>query len=209
VPILIATSNAGKLRDFAAASTASKVDVKALPGFGSLPPVEEDGRTFAANARKKAEFYSGLAPGEIVLADDSGLEVDALDGAPGVRSARYAADAGVSPADSSARDVDAANNRHLLQQLARCDAQHRGARFVCVIAIARDGGMLQSFEGEVRGEILTAPRGNDGFGYDPLFLVPHLGKTLAELSPDEKAHVSHRGAAFRNFLAWLSEHGDQ
>lgn len=201
--ILIATSNAGKLRDFSAAAAVSGIGIAALPDFERLPVVEEDGATFEANARKKAEFYSRFAPGEIVLADDSGLEVNSLHGAPGVRSARYAADSGTSLRGVSQGDVDAANNERLLRELGH-GARDRAARFVCVIAAARDGTVLQSFEGEVRGQVISAPRGQGGFGYDPLFLVPELGKTLAELSPDEKARVSHRGAAFRKFLAWMT-----
>jgi len=204
--ILIATSNAGKLRDFAGAARHHNVEVAPIPNFANLPQVVEDGDTFEANARKKATFYSRYAPGEIVLADDSGLEVEALGGAPGVRSARYAADAGIALGDGSAGSVDAANNQHLLQQLAKQLKPQRGARFVCVLAAARDGNVLHCFEGEVRGEIVSAPRGQGGFGYDPLFLVPESGKTLAELSPSEKARLSHRGVAFRKFLAWMSEH---
>jgi XTP/dITP diphosphohydrolase len=201
--VFIATSNSGKLRDFAAAA-GSRTEIHAMPHLGSLPPIDEDGLTFEANARKKAEHYSRYAAGELVLADDSGLEVEALRGAPGVRSARYAADAGTLPANSSARDVDAANNTYLLRQLSTPNAQNRNARFVCVLAVARDGHTLRTFEGAVRGVILAAPRGNGGFGYDPLFLVPHFDKTLAELSPEEKAQVSHRGAAFRKFLDWFA-----
>jgi XTP/dITP diphosphohydrolase len=203
VPILVATSNAGKLRDFAAAASLSNIEVRPLPNFKTLPAVEEDGLSFEANARKKAEFYSRFAPGEVVLADDSGLEVDALQGSPGVRSARYASDAGFSLAGSP-EEIDAANNRRLLQELEQFGGPSRSARFVCVIAAARDGATLETFDGEVRGEILSAPRGTEGFGYDPLFLVPALRKTLAELSPEQKAAISHRGAAFRKFLEWMT-----
>lgn len=201
--ILIATSNAGKLRDFAAAGTSFNVEVASLSDFNRLPAVEEDGFTFAANARKKAEFYSRFAPGEMVVADDSGLEVRALGGAPGVRSARYAADAGIATGNSPA-EVDAANNQRLLSELHKFKRADRSARFVCVLTVARDGKTLETFEGEVRGEILNAPRGQAGFGYDPLFLVPRLGKTLAELSAEEKAAVSHRGVAFGKLLEWLT-----
>lgn len=204
VRILIATSNQGKLRDFAGAAAENGILIAPLENFRSLPIVEEDGATFAANARKKAEFYSRFAPGELVLGDDSGLEVSALAGAPGVRSARYAADAGIFPSENSLADLDAANNNRLLQELSKSGSADRSARFVCVVAAARDGEILQTFEGEVRGTILPAPRGHGGFGYDPLFMVPRLGKTLAELSAQEKAQVSHRGAAFRKFLEWLT-----
>ena len=201
-PVLIATSNPGKLRDFSGAARAFSIhiEVAPLPGMASLPAVEEDGATFEANARKKAEFYSRSAPGQLVLADDSGLEVAALGGAPGVRSARYASD---NPNPSAtARNVDDANNARLLRELSNVPDDRRQARFVCVLAAARNGSVLATFEGEVRGVILRAPRGEHGFGYDPLFLVPELGKTTAELPPEEKARISHRGAAFKKFLDW-------
>jgi XTP/dITP diphosphohydrolase len=195
-PVFIATSSSGKLRDFAAAAGA--VEVQALPGFDSLPAAIEDGATFEENARKKAEHYSRLAPGKLVLADDSGLEVEALSDAPGVRSARYAAD------ESPAPDlpVDAANNARLLRELESVPDMARTARFVCLLAAARDGKTLATFRGEVAGVIAHAPRGAAGFGYDPLFYFPKLGKTFAELAPKEKVTVSHRGAAFRKFLEW-------
>lgn len=201
-PVFIATSSSGKLRDFAAAAGA--VEVQALPGFDSLPAAIEDGATFEENARKKAEHYSRLAPGKLVLADDSGLEVEALSGAPGVRSARYAADR--SPASAPepplGENNDAANNARLLRELESVRDMARTARFVCLLAAARDGKILATFRGEVAGVIAHAPRGAAGFGYDPLFYFPKLGKTFAELAPKEKAAVSHRGAAFRKFLEW-------
>lgn len=198
-PVFIATSSLGKLRDFAAA--AGEIKVQSLPGFDSLPPAIEDGATFEENARKKAEHYSRLAPGKLVLADDSGLEVDALGGAPGVRSARYAADE--SPALASNLSADEDNNARLLCQLEKVPESDRAARFVCVIAAARDGRTLAAFRGEAAGVIARAPRGVAGFGYDPLFYSPKLGKTFSELAPKEKAAVSHRGAAFRKFLEWF------
>ncbi|HEV2021113.1 MAG TPA: RdgB/HAM1 family non-canonical purine NTP pyrophosphatase [Terriglobales bacterium] len=192
--IFIATSSAGKLRDFAAA--AGEIEVQPLPGVDSLPSATEDGATFEENARKKAEHYSRLAPGKLVLADDSGLEVAALAGAPGVRSARYAAD------ESATLPADEANNARLLRELQNVPEERRAARFVCVIAAAHDGQTLAAFRGEAAGVIARAPRGAGGFGYDPLFYFPGLGKTFAELAPAEKAAVSHRGAAFRRFLEW-------
>ena len=197
-PILIATSSSGKLRDFAAAATG--LEVTGLPGFDSLPTATEDGATFEENARKKAEHYSRLAPGMLVLADDSGLEVDALGGAPGMRSARYAADE--SPRLASGMPVDEANNARLLRELNETPEPARSARFVCVLAAAHDGRTLAVFRGEAAGVIARAPRGAAGFGYDPLFYSHKLGKTFAELAPEEKAAVSHRGAAFRKFLEW-------
>lgn len=193
--IFIATSNAGKLRDFAAAARADRIEVLPLPGFAALPSVEEDGATFQANARKKAEHYSALAPGLLLLADDSGLEVSALGGAPGVHSARFAA-----ASSTIGNAPDEANNHKLLSLLAA--KSNRSARFVAVIAAAFDGNTLATFTGEVDGEIASSPRGNGGFGYDPLFMVAGKGKTMAELSADEKAAVSHRGRAFRRFLEW-------
>lgn len=196
--ILIATSNAGKLRDFAAAAE-HRIEVAGLPNFSSLPAVPEDEPTFEANARKKAEAYTRFAPGAIVLADDSGLEVTALKGAPGVYSARYAAQ---SPQENAS---DATNNAKLLVELQKVPEDERQAKFVCVIVAARDGKALASFRGEARGVILHAPRGSGGFGYDPLFYFPTLGKTFAELSAAEKARVSHRGQAFRKFLEWIEK----
>ena len=199
---LIATSNPGKLRDFAGAAAEQGIAIATLPDFDSLPTVSEDGATFEANARKKAEHYSRFAPSQIVLADDSGLEVIALGGAPGVHSARYAATAAEGNAD------DRANNARLLRELT--NVADRSARFVCAIAAARDGRTLSTFRGEALGRVLEAPRGAGGFGYDPLFFVPALGKSFAELTPEEKAAVSHRGAAFRKFLEWCErEPADQ
>jgi len=197
--ILIATSNSGKLRDFAGAAAPCGIEIAPLPNFSALPLVVEDGLTFEANARKKAEAYSLYAPGEIVLADDSGLEVDALGGAPGVHSARYAAD---EPHLAEANTDDKANNAKLIRKLRNVPEEKRSGRFVCVIAAARDGVTLAVFRGTAEGVILDQPRGSNGFGYDPLFHFPQIGKTFAELSAEEKAAYSHRGAAFREFLLW-------
>ncbi len=199
--ILIATSNPGKLRDFAGAASSHQIEVEAIPNFSSLPSVAEDGPTFEANARKKAEAYSRYAPGEIVLADDSGLEVDALGGAPGVYSARYAAG---QPHLVGSNSDDQANNARLIRELRKTPPEKRTARFVCVIAAARDGETLAVFRGQVEGIILHVPRGSNGFGYDPLFYFPPIQKTFAELTPEEKAQYSHRGKAFHEFLQWIS-----
>jgi XTP/dITP diphosphohydrolase len=196
--VLLATSNSGKLRDFAGAARQFNVEIATFPGFAGIPAVAEDGATFEENARKKAEHYSHRASGEIVLADDSGLEVDALKGAPGVRSARFAA------TTEHGNSSDAANNIRLLHELAKVPEPERTARFICVIAVAQDGAVLEIFRGEAEGKILRVPKGSGGFGYDPLFMFPKLGKTFAELTPEEKANVSHRGAAFRKFLEWLN-----
>ena len=198
--MLVATSNPGKLRDFAGAAEAHDISIASIPNFSSLPPVVEDGATFEANARKKAEAYSLAVPGDLVLADDSGLEVDALGGAPGVHSARYAT---AEPHTLDSNVKDEANNARVLRELQGIPAEKRTARFVCVLAAARDGRTIETFHGVVEGAILDAPRGHNGFGYDPLFYFPQIGKTLAELTAIEKSRYSHRGAAFRQFLQWL------
>jgi XTP/dITP diphosphohydrolase len=199
--ILIATSNPGKLRDFAGAAAHHGVEVAAIPNFSSLPAVVEDGLTFEANAKKKAEEYSRHVPGEIVIADDSGLEVDALQGAPGVHSARYAAD---EPHKTDANTDDELNNARVLRELNNIRFAKRSGRFVCVLAAARDGETLATFRGKAEGIILDVPRGSNGFGYDPLFYFPRIAKTFAELSAEEKAKYSHRGAAFRQLLEWYA-----
>jgi XTP/dITP diphosphohydrolase len=202
--ILIATSNAGKLRDFAGAAKQYGIEIAGIPDFSSLPAVIEDGKTFEANARKKAEEYSLHVPGEIVVADDSGLEVDALGGAPGVNSARYAAPdlLNKEPHAVDTNTDDEANNARLLRELKNVPPAARTGRFVCVLAAACDGSTLATFRGTAEGIILDAPRGNNGFGYDPLFYFPEIKKTFAELTAEEKSRYSHRGAAFRSFLKW-------
>ena len=202
--ILIATSNAGKLRDFAGIARQHGVEIAGIPDFSSLPPVVEDGTTFEANARKKAEECSRYIPGEIVVADDSGLEIDALKGAPGVHSARYAAPdlQGQEPHEADANTDDEANNARVLREMKRVSPAERTGRFVCVLAVARDGKTLATFRGMAEGIILDAPRGRNGFGYDPLFYFLEIEKTFAELTSEEKSKYSHRGAAFREFLDW-------
>jgi XTP/dITP diphosphohydrolase len=213
--ILIATSNPGKLRDFAGAALRHGVEIAGIPHFSSLPTVVEDGLTFEANARKKAEGYSRYVPGEIVVADDSGLEIDALHGAPGVHSARYAAPdlqnpdlQNKEPHEADANTDDEANNARVLRELKDIPFPERTSRFVCVLAAARDGKTLATFRGTAEGLILDAPRGTNGFGYDPLFYFPQIGKTFAELSAEEKSQYSHRGAAFLQLLQWLLERCD-
>jgi non-canonical purine NTP pyrophosphatase (RdgB/HAM1 family) len=198
--ILVATSNAGKLRDFAGAAAPFGITIANIPNFSSLPEVVEDGTTFEENARKKAESYSLAVPGELVLADDSGLEIDALGGAPGVRSARYSADESFAAATNN---DDEANNARVLRELANVAPEKRTARFVCVLAVARDGQTLHTFLGTAEGIILDAPRGKNGFGYDPLFFFPAIQKTFAQLNSEEKSRYSHRGAAFRKLLQWM------
>jgi XTP/dITP diphosphohydrolase len=205
--ILIATSNPGKLRDFAGAAKKHGIEIASIPGFSSLPAVVEDGLTFEANARKKAESYSRYAPREIVVADDSGLEIDALNGAPGVHSARYAAPDlhNKQPHEADANTDDSANNERVLRELRGIPAEKCTARFVCVLAAAQDGATLATFRGTAEGIILDVPRGTNGFGYDPLFYFPQIGKAFAELTAEEKANYSHRGAAFRQFLKWYED----
>jgi XTP/dITP diphosphohydrolase len=205
--VLVATSNPGKIRDLVGAASEHGIEIATLPGFPTLPGVVEDGLTFEANARKKAEHYSKYSEGELVIADDSGLEVDALKGAPGVRSSRYAADEH-GPDDESGNSDDQANNARLLRELHEVPEEFRTGRFVCVIAVARNGHTLGTFHGRAEGLILHAPRGSNGFGYDPLFFFPQIEKTFAELTAEEKAKYSHRGAAFRQFLEWADHPQD-
>jgi len=200
-----ATTNAGKLRDFSIAALDAGVEgrirIEPLPHLAAIPAPDEDQPTFAGNARLKAIYYSRLARGYI-LADDSGLEVDALHGEPGVRSARYAQDAGFEPA-SAPRPLttDERNNLCLLQRMS--GIEQRSARYHCVLALARNGAVLATSDGSVEGEILAAPRGTGGFGYDPLFFLPEFGRTMAEISLEEKHTLSHRGRAFRALLPHL------
>jgi len=198
--LYVATSNPGKLRDFSVAAEEERgLTLKPLPGLGGIPTPAETEATFEGNARLKAVAYSQSLPGEIVLADDSGLEVDALAGEPGVRSARYASDAGF--VADSVTDADRLNNLYLLERLKGVPASRRGARYRCVLVAARDGLCLLTAEGEVEGEILLEPRGNGGFGYDPLFYFPAMGKTMAEIELAAKHRLSHRGQALRALLA--------
>lgn len=206
--VLVATSNPGKIRDLIGAAAAHGIEIATLRGFSDIPEVIEDGATFEANAKKKAEHYSKYAEGELVIADDSGLEVDALQGAPGVRSARYAADE-VHATDDAPNSDDEANNARLLRELASVPDEFRTASFVCVIALARNGHTLATFHGKAEGLILHQPRGENGFGYDPLFFFPLIHKTFAEIAAEEKAQYSHRGAAFRLFLDWAYHLRDQ
>jgi XTP/dITP diphosphohydrolase len=192
-----ATSNSGKLREFRQAA-GRDVSIDGLPATDC----PETGETFEQNAVAKALCYSEAAlanpatAGErplYLFADDSGIEVDALGGAPGVHSARFSGPAA----------TDRSNNELLLARLAGVAAPERTARFVCSIALTRDGKLWKTFLGKAEGRILDAPRGPGGFGYDPLFLSPPLSRTFAELFPEEKLAHSHRGQAFRRMLEWL------
>jgi XTP/dITP diphosphohydrolase len=191
VKLWCATGNSGKLREFQEAAKEAGIEIAGLPDFRSLPACVEDGATFADNALKKVRHYASYVEGAL-FADDSGLMVDALGGAPGVYSARYAGpDA-----------TDAENNRLLLDQLQ--DAADRRARFVCVIAVLGNGVLRGLYEASVEGEILREPRGTGGFGYDPLFYYPPFGQTFGEATEAAKLEVSHRGQAFRKMLSSLS-----
>jgi len=197
--LLVASSSAGKLRELGHALARSGIEVVGLETLPDPTPVEETSRTFEENARLKAEAFSSRTDLP-VLADDSGIEVDALGGAPGVESARF----GGPGLDDQAR------NRLLLRRLREAGArepEQRTARFRCVLAVARAGRILATFDGVVEGRILEEPRGDNGFGYDPLFFHAPSGCTTAELSTAEKQAVSHRGRAIAAFLSAL-EGGD-
>ncbi|HKF46337.1 MAG TPA: RdgB/HAM1 family non-canonical purine NTP pyrophosphatase [Terracidiphilus sp.] len=204
VRLFVATTSQGKLRDFRTAAEAHGVRIDPLPGLGMMAAPEEDGDTFEANATLKALYYSRFAPGELVIADDSGLEVDALNGAPGVRSARYAADAGLTDSpDAPIDNTDVWNNMVLLQRMASVPANQRTARYRCVLVAAHNGDMVEKADGSVEGTILEAPRGTGGFGYDPLFYLPSLDRTMAEISLETKLSLSHRGRAVKQLLDQL------
>jgi len=184
-----ATTNPGKLREFRMALDA-RFEVDTLPGLAGIPPCEETGATFEENAIQKARYYSTYC-GEYLLVDDSGLEVDALGGEPGVYSARFAGpDA-----------TDEANNRLVLDRMR--GVRDRAARFVCVVALAREGRLIRTFRGEVEGCLLEEPRGASGFGYDPLFFYPPFGCTFGEAPIERKMEVSHRAAALGAMQEWL------
>ncbi len=184
--IVMATRNKGKVTELKKLMEDLPVDILTLADFPHLPEVEEDGHTFLDNSVKKARL-TAEATGLIAIADDSGLEVEYLNGQPGVYSARFAGE----PTD------DARNNEKLLTCLKGVPAEKRKARFVSVIAIAVPGGETYTATGTCEGVILTEPRGQGGFGYDPLFYVPDFAKTFAELTTEEKNSISHRGKALR------------
>ncbi|MEW5761590.1 MAG: XTP/dITP diphosphatase [Bacillota bacterium] len=190
--VVLATRNPGKVAEFGALLAPLGITVVALGDYEGAPEMREDGATFAENAIKKARTAAAFTR-EVALADDSGLEVDALGGRPGVFSARFAG----RPGD------DAANNAKLLRLLQGVPWERRTARFRCVIAIATPGGEVFTAEGTCKGYIGFAPRGEGGFGYDPLFYVPDYGKTFAELDMETKNRISHRGRALEEARAIL------
>ena len=196
--LLCATGNPGKLREFRLAAGLAPVEIELLPGFQELAPAVEDGLTFEENAEIKARYYGRHTPG-LLFADDSGLEVDALDGGPGVYSARFSLMH--PPLPGPELPVDEANNRLLLEKLR--GVENRSARFVCAIALAEGGEIRGVWRGAVEGRIIDAPKGDGGFGYDPLFYCPQVDATFGEASKDAKFAVSHRGQALRAMLAAL------
>jgi XTP/dITP diphosphohydrolase len=187
--LFCATSNPGKLREFQIALPGA-YNVEPLPGLKSMVPPEETGVTFEENAAQKALYYSKHCDGYLFV-DDSGLEVDALNGAPGVHSARFAGE----------HASDAANNQLLLDRMG--GVTDRTARFVCVVALAKSGRLVRTFRGEVEGRLLETPRGGNGFGYDPLFYYPPFGCTFGEAALSQKMEVSHRARALTKMRAFL------
>ena len=199
--IVIATKNPGKARDFAVLFEPKGYEVVTLLDYPEIEDVEETGYTFEANARKKAETIAELL-GMTVLADDSGICIDALDGQPGVFSARFA----------GGMKSDAANNAKVLAMLGSQENPSRKAHFLCTLVLAHPDRESLVVEGDIEGEIAEFPIGDYGFGYDPLFYLPHLGKTMAELSDVEKNQISHRAIALKNleknWAAWLEKEAD-
>ena len=198
--IVLSTHNSGKLREIKQVLGDRPVNIVGLDEFPDLAVPAEDGATFAENARSKASYYA-KATGHWCLADDSGLEVDALDGAPGVLSARYAADR--CDPDADRNTIDSANNAKLLRALKAAPDEKRTARFVCHLALADPQRVIIETFDTLEGRIARAPAGENGFGYDPLFFVPELGCTTAQLTPQRKNEISHRGKAVRHFASLL------
>lgn len=196
--ILIATGNPGKVREFQEMLASDRLGWRSLRDFGPTEAIEETGQTFRANACLKAEGYARRFD-TWALADDSGLEVDALDGKPGVYSARWAELNGAGRGDAD-------NNALLLRQLQDVQDSQRTARFVCVLALADPTGRtVLTAHDAVEGRILREPRGSNGFGYDPLFMIDALGRTTAELPPEEKHRISHRGKALRRMAELMAQ----
>jgi len=188
--IVFATKNEGKVKEIKEMLARTDVELLSLNHFESLPEIVEDGKNYLENALKKAKVVSEFT-GEIVLADDSGLSVDVLGGEPGIYSARYAGE--------GATDED--NNARLLAKLKNVPEERRTASFFCTLVLYGQDGRYHSFEGRWRGRIIDERRGTNGFGYDPIFLCPELNKTAAELPPEIKNTISHRGQAFAKLKA--------
>jgi XTP/dITP diphosphohydrolase len=192
IQIFLASSNPGKLREYRVLAGESPIELALLPNFNEIPPFEETAPTFAENSAGKALYYSRFATGT-VLADDSGLVVPALGGAPGVFSARYA----------GPHASDAGRVQKLLREMSALTGDDRKARFVCVTTLAQNGRAVAVLSDSVEGVIAKAPRGSGGFGYDPVFFFPQLGRTYAETTREEKNQYSHRGRAFRKAIAYF------
>jgi XTP/dITP diphosphohydrolase len=184
--LFLATRNEGKIREIGELLKGCETSLTSLRDYPDAPEVVENGGSYRDNALKKARFFAEWS-GKLTLADDSGLEVDYLNGRPGVFSARYAGD----------RAGDRENNRKLLRELKGIPSQKRGAVFRCVMALVAPWGHVEVVEGECRGKVALEERGEEGFGYDPIFVIPRCGKTVAELSTAEKNRLSHRGKALR------------
>ncbi|MDW2884093.1 XTP/dITP diphosphatase [Exiguobacterium artemiae] len=191
--IIVATRNPGKVGEFQAMLGRLGYDVESLLDYDTAPETEETGSTFEENAELKSREAAAYF-GHAVLSDDSGLEVDALNGAPGVYSARFAGE----------NKSDAANNALLLEKLADIPANQRTARFVCALSLAKPSGETLTVRGTMEGQIGFEQKGTNGFGYDPLFLIPGLNQTAAELTKSEKAAISHRGQALKKLEAALT-----
>jgi XTP/dITP diphosphohydrolase len=192
--LIVATTNQGKLREINARLENTPFEVEGLDAHPEWKTAVEDGTTFAQNARKKAEAIAAQS-GQMCLADDSGLVVDALNGRPGVHSARFA----------HPEATDAENNAYLLECLQGIPASERSAAFMCVMALCRPDGECHEFEGKLSGVILDTPAGSGGFGYDPLFWLPEKGRSLAQLGIEEKNRISHRGQALTQVLDFLQQ----
>lgn len=191
--LVVATTNRNKVREIQALLEGVDVNLVSLDRWRDVPPPEETGRTFEDNARLKALYYA-QATGELVVAEDSGLEIDALGGAPGVESARYGG------------DIDYPQKFALIEQaLAAARSSDRRARFACAVSLARGRDILFETRGTVEGRIAPAPQGRGGFGYDPIFFYPPYGCTFGDATPGQKAAVSHRGVAFRAVKAFLEQ----
>lgn len=195
--VVLATRNDGKLREFIELMRELPAQVYSLNAFPQIPALPEDGRTYTENAISKAATVARLTK-KVSVADDSGIEVDALDGGPGPQSRRFLGEGA----------TDAARNTRMLKVLGKVPAAERAARYRAVVAVATPDGQVRTFEGTCEGQVLTAPRGSHGFGYDPIFLVPAFGKSMAQLPADVKNRISHRAKAFtaaRPYLRRLAE----
>lgn len=190
--IIFATKNEGKVREINEMLAREDIELVSLNSFSSIPEIIEDGKSYLENALKKARIISNLT-GEMVLADDSGLQVDVLDGEPGLYSARYAGEGA----------TDEKNNAKLLAKLKEVPEEKRTASFHCALVLYYPGGKYQAFEAGWPGLIIDEARGNNGFGYDPIFLDPKMNKTAAELPPELKNKISHRGQAFAQLKSHL------